>query len=156
VASALAMPFGAGTFDAATLIHVGMNIADKAGLFAQVRRVLKPGGRFCLYEVMRVADGDIPHPMPWAATAETSFVETPETYRRLLATAGFAVGDPIDRSAQVLAIGRAMRERAARTGVPPLGLHVLIGPASRERMGNVMRALESGTIAPVQMMARAA
>jgi hypothetical protein len=49
-----------------------------------------------------------------------------------------------------------MRERAARTGVPPLGLHVLIGPASRERMGNVMRALESGTIAPVQMMARAA
>jgi SAM-dependent methyltransferase len=156
VASALAMPFGAGTFDAATLIHVGMNIADKAGLFAQVRRVLKPGGRFCLYEVMRVADGDIPHPMPWAATAETSFVETPETYRRLLATAGFAVGDPIDRSAQVLAIGRAMRERAARTGVPPLGLHVLIGPASRERMGNVMRTLESGTIAPVQMMARAA
>jgi SAM-dependent methyltransferase len=156
VASALDMPFGAGSFDAATLIHVGMNIADKAGVFAQVRRVLKPGGRFCLYEVMRVADGDIPHPMPWAATEGTSFVETPETYRRLLAAAGFTVGDPIDRSAQVLAIGRAMRERAARTGVPPLGLHVLIGPASRERMGNVMRTLEAGTIAPVQMMARAA
>ncbi len=155
VASALDLPFDAGRFDAATLIHVGMNIADKAGLFAQVRRVLKPGGRFCLYEVMRVADGDIPHPMPWAATAETSFVETPQTYRRLLAAAGFAVDDAIDRTAQVLAIGRAMRERAAHGGVPPLGLHVLIGPTARERTGNVMRTLEAGTIAPVQMMARA-
>jgi len=44
--SALAMPFAAGSFEVATLIHVGMNIADKAGLFAEVRRVLRPGGRF--------------------------------------------------------------------------------------------------------------
>ena len=40
--SALDLPFDAGTFDAATLIHVGMNIADKARLFEEVRRVLKP------------------------------------------------------------------------------------------------------------------
>jgi len=26
-------------------MHVGMNIADKAKLFAEARRVLKPGGR---------------------------------------------------------------------------------------------------------------
>ncbi|MBV5325011.1 MAG: class I SAM-dependent methyltransferase, partial [Rhodospirillaceae bacterium] len=44
--SALALPFGVGSFDAATLIHVGMNIEDKASLFAEARRVLKPGGRF--------------------------------------------------------------------------------------------------------------
>jgi ubiquinone/menaquinone biosynthesis C-methylase UbiE len=39
--SALALPFPAGTFDAATLLHVGMNIADKPALFAEARRVLK-------------------------------------------------------------------------------------------------------------------
>src|SRR5262249_28744447 len=44
--NALAMPFADATFDAATLIHVGMNIADKAKLFGEVKRALKPGGRF--------------------------------------------------------------------------------------------------------------
>jgi ubiquinone/menaquinone biosynthesis C-methylase UbiE len=41
--SALAMPFSAGSFDAATLIHVGMNIADKGQLFREVKRILVPG-----------------------------------------------------------------------------------------------------------------
>ena len=48
--SALALPFEAGSFDLATMNHVGMNIADKATLFAEVRRVLRPGGRFMIYE----------------------------------------------------------------------------------------------------------
>ena len=32
------------SFDGAYMMHVGMNIADKAHLFAEVHRVLKPGG----------------------------------------------------------------------------------------------------------------
>ena len=44
--SALDLPFDAATFDAATLIHVGMNIKDKARLFGEVRRVLKSGAPF--------------------------------------------------------------------------------------------------------------
>ena len=67
-----------------------MNIADKATLFAEARRVLKAGARFGVYDAMRAGDGEIPYPMPWAETAETSFVETPATYRRLLEAAGFA------------------------------------------------------------------
>jgi len=48
-----------------------------------------------------------------------------------------------------------MRENAAINGVPPLSLHVLMGPASAERLGNVMKTLEAGTIAPIEMIARA-
>jgi len=154
--SALDMPFGSGTFDAATLIHVGMNIADKARLFAEVRRVLKPDGRFCVYEAMRGGDGPIPYPVPWAVDAGTSFVETPATYRRLLAEAGFVETASVDRTAEVLAVGRAMREAAARGTRPVAGLHVLIGPASREQGANVMRAVADGTIVPIQIIARAA
>lgn len=153
--SALAMPFPDAAFDAATLIHVGMNIADKAALFAEVRRVLKPGGRFGVYDIMRAGQGDLPYPMPWAATPETSFVEPPETYRRLLGEAGFTIEAEHDRSALALTLGREMRERAAIEGAPPLGLHILMGPATRERIGNVMAALERGLIAPVEMVARA-
>src|SRR3990170_204516 len=41
-ASALALPFENNTFDGAYMQHVGMNIADKAKLFGEVHRVLKP------------------------------------------------------------------------------------------------------------------
>ena len=67
--------------------------------------------------------------MPWAETAETSFVETPATYRRLLGKAGFKIEREENRRAFVLEAGaRDARERAAARGAPPLGIHVLIGP----------------------------
>lgn len=153
--SVLDLPFGAGTFDAATLIHVGMNIADKARLFDNVRRVLKPGGMFCVYDVMRAGTGDLPFPMPWAQSSETSFVETPETYRRLLDAAGFTIEREENRRAFVLDLAREMREKIEKNGLPPLNAHILIGPEARVRLGNVTATLERGTIAPVEMIARA-
>jgi SAM-dependent methyltransferase len=88
-ASALKMPFEAGSFDGAYMIHVGMNIADKAALFAEVRRVLKPGAVFGIHDVMREGEGEIRFPMPWASNADTSFVETASGYRQPLEAAGF-------------------------------------------------------------------
>jgi ubiquinone/menaquinone biosynthesis C-methylase UbiE len=154
--SALDLPFDAGTFDAATLIHVGMNIADKARLFEEVRRVLKPGAKFCLYEVMHAGEGELPYPMPWALTIETSFVETPETYRGLLSAAGFKIEAEENRRTFVLDGAREMRAKIERDGMPALNQHALLGPTARERLGNVMAALEGGIIAPIQMIARAA
>jgi ubiquinone/menaquinone biosynthesis C-methylase UbiE len=157
--SVLALPFEGARFDRATLIHVGMNIEDKAGMFSEVRRALRPGGVFLVYDIMRRDSGrsdtaELPYPQPWAQTAETSFVEPVETYRRLLEAAGFSIESEHDRRDQVLELGRAMRAQVAAHGVPPLGLHVLIGPASRERLGNVMSALERGCVAPIELVAR--
>jgi ubiquinone/menaquinone biosynthesis C-methylase UbiE len=154
-ASALDLPFDAGTFDAATLIHVGMNIEDKAKLFASVRRVLRPGALFGAYDVMRAAPDDLPYPMPWAKTPETSFVETPDIYRTLLTSAGFKIEREENRRAFALKLAAEMRERAAVHGAPALDQRVLMGPALRERLANVMSTLERGTIAPIEMIARA-
>jgi ubiquinone/menaquinone biosynthesis C-methylase UbiE len=153
--SALDLPLSPGAFDAATLIHVGMNIEDKAKLFQNVRRVLKPGGLFCAYDLMQVEAGDIPYPMPWAVTKETSFVEPPETYRRLLAAAGFKIEREENRREFVLKLSREMQEKVAIHGAPPLSLHVLVGPAMRERLANVMNTIGRGTLAPTEMIARA-
>lgn len=153
--SALALPFADGAFDGATMIHVCMNIVDKARLFSEARRVLKPGAKFSVYDVLRAGGGDIPYPMPWAETEATSFVESADVYRRLLSTTGFDVGREIDRSAFVLEVARQMRERAMQSGAPVLGLHVLIGPSAPQRLGNVMKALQAGIIAPVEFVARA-
>ncbi len=154
-ASALALPFEAATFDGAYTIHAAMNISEKGTLFAEARRVLKPGARFGVYDIMRVGDGEIPYPMPWAATVETSFVETVETYGDLLAAAGFAIDSETDRGDFVRDLGRGMREKAATDGPPPLSLHTVMGPATPERIANVMKTLEARTIAPIEIIARA-
>ena len=70
VGSATALPFEDASFDLALLLHVGMNVPDKAALFAEARRVLRDGGTFAIYEVMRVGDGDLAFPVPWAETAD--------------------------------------------------------------------------------------
>ena len=153
--SALSLPFPDATFDGATIIHVGMNIADKAKVFAEAHRVLKPGSRFGVYEAMRGRDGDLAYPMPWAETPATSFVETPATYRRLLEAAGFTIEHEVDRSALVAELGRKMRETAARDGLPAVGLQILLGPSLPARMGNALAAIDAGILAPTEIIARA-
>jgi SAM-dependent methyltransferase len=154
-ASGTALPFESESFDVATLIHVGMNVADKAALFAETRRVLKPGGRFGIYDIMLNDESALPYPMPWAATEETSFVEPIGTYRDLLASAGFRIDRERDRSELALKLGREMRENAERYGAPPLGPHLLMGAATKERLGNVTGSLARGSIAPVEIIASA-
>lgn len=154
-ASALALPFADHTFDAATLIHVGMNIKDKAKVFSEVFRVLRPHAHFVVYDVMRTAGGDLPYPMPWAATPATSFIRTPDEYRQMLTAAGFKIEGEVSRRDFALKLWQEMRRKIAEHGPPKLGLHVLMGEAAKERLGNVITTLERGIIAPIEMVMRA-
>lgn len=154
-ASALALPLPAARFDAALLIHVGMNIADKRRLFTEARRVLKPAARFGVYDIMRIDDGEIAYPTPWAATAATSFVASAATYRELLSDCGFVVEAEHSRRDEVLAVWQDMRARREKEGPPLLGLHILMGPEGPGRLANVIDALERGVIAPIEILARA-
>jgi SAM-dependent methyltransferase len=153
--SALAQPFPDGSFDAATLIHVGMNIEDKAQLFGELRRVLHKDARLGVYDIMHTDRGESRYPMPWAETLETSFVGSPAEYKQLLVEAGFVVEAEHDRTTLTLGLWQQMRARVAKEGAPPLSLHTLMGPATPERLANVMAALESGAIAPVALICRA-
>jgi SAM-dependent methyltransferase len=155
-ANALALPFADASFDGAYTIHVAMNIADKAGLLREARRVLKPGATFGIYDVMRAGAGDLPYPLPWALTPATSFVEPPAAYRQWLGDAGFAVVAERDRTAEVGEIIAGNRARLEREGPSALGPHTLMGEDWRERSANAGRALQEGLIAPVEIIARAA
>ncbi len=151
--SALALPFESGSFDRATLIHVGMNIEDKARLFAEIRRILKPGSRFGLYEIMQMREGMLPYPMPWAMEPETSFVCSPDVYRHLLEEAGFAVEQEQDRSAMAIRLVHEARARAAAGEARDQGFRTLMGPRAGERSSNVNMSVEGGLLAPIEMIA---
>jgi ubiquinone/menaquinone biosynthesis C-methylase UbiE len=155
-ASALAMPFADAAFDGAFTIHVAMNIADKPGLYAETRRVLKPGAIFATYDIMRgPAPGDLPYPLPWSPSAETSFVVTPAECRALHEKAGFAIVSERDRTGFVQDVIAKMRAATDKDGPPPLSRHILTGPDWKERAANIAAALQAGLLAPYEIIARA-
>ena len=138
------------TFTAATLVHVGMNIADKAGLFAAVASLLEPGGRFAIYDIMRIGDGDIALPLPFASEPEQSFVEGPDAYVAALDAAGFTCDEPVNRTAMALQAAAAAGEQ----GPPPASLLTVMGPDFATMFTNLGAAIRGGVLAPVQIIAR--
>ena len=154
-ASALSLPFEASTFDGAYMQHVGMNIADKAKLFSEVHRVLKPGGTFAIYDVMRCNDGTFRYPVPWAASEEANSIETPATYRALLTAEGFEVLNERNRADFAMDFFNALRVKIAQSGgSPAFGLQIVMGPTAPQKVSNMIGLVESGTIAPVMMICR--
>jgi ubiquinone/menaquinone biosynthesis C-methylase UbiE len=154
VGSALDLPFENGSFERATLFHVGMNIPDKDRLFAEVYRVLAPGGMFAVYDIMRTGEAEITYPVPWAATRANSFLETPETYWRALQRAGFEIVSQRDRREFAIEFFHRMMARIAESGPPPLGLHILMGKDAPSMRANMMANLEQGLVAPIEMICR--
>lgn len=154
-ASATCLPFDDASFDGAYLIHVGMNLSDKPAVFREVRRVLKPGAVFGIFDVMRTADTPIRFPVPWAATEETSFVDDSAAYRAALEAAGFRVTK--ERSRRAFAIEEAERAmaRVRESGPPALGLHLLMGERTQALLGNITAMMKEGLLDPVELIARA-
>ncbi|HEY9416686.1 MAG TPA: methyltransferase domain-containing protein [Pseudonocardia sp.] len=150
--SATALPFDDHSFDRACMLHVGMNIADKQAVFAEVVRVLTDDGTFGLYDVMRTGTVEPTYPVPWASTSATSFLGEPAHYRELLSSAGLSVALERDRSEFGVAFFRRLRAVIAESGPPALGLHILMGQDAATKVANMIDNLERGLIAPVEMI----
>lgn len=154
--SALELPFAEGGFDGAYMFHVGMNIEDKSRLFREVRRIMTASGVFGIYDVMRIADGDLSYPVPWASGPESSFVADAASYRRLLVAEGFEVLKERDRRDFALEVFAQMRARGAAAGPGPLGLHIVMGASAAQKIRNMIGDISSGLIAPTELICRVA
>ena len=154
VGSATAMPFPDASFDLALLLHVGMNIPDKQALFREARRVLRGGGTFAIYEVMRLGDGKLAYPAPWAETESLSAIATPDAYRQAARAAGLVLVEEEARTSIALDFFARLQAQTASATPPPLGLHTLMGPTIKEKVANMIAAIRAGTIGPVQMIFR--
>jgi ubiquinone/menaquinone biosynthesis C-methylase UbiE/uncharacterized protein (DUF1330 family) len=155
-ASALNMPFESESFDGAYMMHVGMNIEDKPKLFAEVRRVLKPGALLAVYDVMRRGEAQPTFPVPCAMTAETAFIVTVPDYRRELQAAGFDIVSERDRLEVAREFFRQQQARAAQGETPsPLGIHLLLKDAAPQILANTVGLFERGVLTPTELICRA-
>lgn len=138
-----ALDLPAGGFDVAYTQHVVMNIHDRAAAYAELRRVLRPGGRFGFYDLL-AAPGGPPHfPLPWASDPAASHLLTEEETRAALAAAGFA---PLAWQDQTeLALRWFAAQRAAP---PPPGptLGIAMGPGFAAMAANLARSLAEGRL----------
>ena len=150
---ALAMRFADASFDVVWTQHVAMNIADRAGLYAEIFRVTRPGGRLAVYDILQGPGGEVLFPVPWASRPELSHLVRPEEMRRLLEAAGFRIGAWRDVSAPGREWFAAIAERARTHGLPPLGIHLLFGEERPAIVANQVRNLAEGRIELLQVVA---
>jgi ubiquinone/menaquinone biosynthesis C-methylase UbiE len=153
--SALNLPFDSQVFDRAYMIHVGMNISDKAAAYREVRRVLKTGGLFAVFDILRIADGPIRYPVPWAMSQDTSFVADVIGYRNALQIAGFRITHERSRRAFAIDFTERTMARMAQTAPPALGLHLLLGDKMPQMAKNILAIMQEGLLEPVELFTRA-
>jgi SAM-dependent methyltransferase len=146
-ANALAMPFPDASFDVVWTQHASMNIADKQGLYRQMARVVRVGGRLAFFDVLAGPNQPIHFPVPWASDPSFNFLLTPEETRTLIAKSGFRevawmAGEELE--AELERIDPA----AEPSPHPPLDPGLLNGPNGPQMGANVGRNSEEGRILP--------
>lgn len=146
-ATATGLPDGA--MDGALTVHVAMNIPAKPALYAEAFRVLRPGGRFVVYDVLQGEGGSVRYPVPWANDETTSFLATPDEMREMLAAAGFDLVSEADSSDAGLAWFRDVRDRISREGPPPVTFAAFLGDAFGQMAANQVANLAERRIRTV-------
>ena len=138
------------------MLHVGMNIADKAGLFSEVYRLLRPGAVFGVYDVMKTGNDELKYPVPWSSVPDTSALATQAQYVAALQQAGFDVIEVHNRREFAADFFAETRERMAAAGQtpPPLGVHIAMGENAPAKITNMVENIAAGCCAPVEIIVR--
>ena len=148
------LPFPDQTFDVVWTEHVAMNIPDKALLYQEMYRVLKPGGTLAIYDVLAGPSGLALFPVPWARTPNTSFLVQPDELRKLLEETGFTITDWSDTTERARTWFVSLAEKIQKEGLPSIGFHILMGADFKVMAHNQGRNLQEGRIVLAQIIAR--
>jgi SAM-dependent methyltransferase len=150
-ADALSLPFDTDTFDLAWTQHVAMNIVDRAALYREAARVLRPGGHLAIFDVIAASGGPLHFPVPWANGPQTSFLMTEDQMHRALTERGFRSVSWIDTTqAGIEWFAQRQKQQVKQSAPPAFGLHLAMGPGFGEMTANLARNLREGRAELVQ------
>ncbi len=153
--SALALPFPDHQFDVVWMEHMQMNIPEKSALLAEVHRVLQPGGLFVFHEVFAGKCSSPHFPVPWASTADESFLVTVLEFRKKLSQQRFRTlfwEDVTAQSAEWLA---KSLQRITGHGFPPVGIQLLMGDDALEKLTNLSKNISGNKLQIVRAIVEA-
>jgi SAM-dependent methyltransferase len=144
------LPFEDATFTLMFSQHVQMNVADKALLYGEARRVLVDGGLLAVWDIVAGDGGEPDFPMPWADRPEYSHLTTPNRLRTAVETAGFEIEQWNDLTGQAA----AMMQTLLALPPSPIGLQAFV-PNFETKAHNLTAALADGRLRAIQGIARA-
>lgn len=144
---ALRLPFPDEAFDVVWTMQAQMNISDKRGFYTELRRVLRPGGRFIFQDICAGSGEPLQFPVPWASEPAQSHLIGLPALRALLHELGFEERVWRDVSKATVA-WRAARPLPARP--PALDTHLIMGERAAEKQKNSGANLREGRTAYVQ------
>lgn len=151
--NALSLPFEDGSFAAAYTQHVAMNISDKAALYAEAARVLRPGATFVVYDMLRGPGGPVRFPVPWSADGSTSFLVDLQELRHLLEAAGFTVEEYRDSREGAVDWFEVRMAAAAAGKAPPVSIRLLLGQQMAPAFANLLANLRAAAVVPTMVRA---
>lgn len=143
------LPFADGAFEVAWTQALMQNIADKRTLFSELHRVLLPGGRLAIFEVLSGPGGAAQFPLPWADHPSESFLLSGAELREIAEQAGFTVSLWQEGADALANIGRVAEAQPPAQPDRGIGLHLLM-PNFAERMASVARNLAEQRIGLLQ------
>lgn len=152
--SATDLPVADAAFDAVWSQNMMMNVPDKAAFFAEVARVLKPGGLFALEAVLSGNGQALYFPTFWASRTEINFLISHDELLSLLDATGLEAIALADTTAQVIESGRKRRAALAAEGPPQLTIAVIVPDDVETKMQNSLRNIEDGRTITVKAVYR--
>lgn len=153
-ADALSLPFDNESFDIIWMQHVVTNVADKAALFTEISRLLKPGGSLAFHEYLKGNEEKLRYPVFWAAESSISFLSTVEPMKRILTKSGFKERTWHDTTERSIAFFEKVSRSNQRGDRPPLGTRLILGEDASLKVANVLHNLRSGATLVVQAVYR--
>ena len=140
------LPYPSDQFDLVITQHVQMCIADKQKLYSEVKRVLKKGGLFIYYDVLKKSEKALTYPLPWVDNEANNFLISSKQLESTLNSLGFTKQSSEDQSSKGSEFLTAFLTKADKKPSILTGQKILMGDNALEKVTNLHQALKDGIL----------
>jgi ubiquinone/menaquinone biosynthesis C-methylase UbiE len=151
--SALELPYEDESFDIVWTEHVQMHIADKNRFYAEIARVLKPGGRLLFHDIFRGPGGPPLYPTPWAEDESISTLATETEARSIIEQLGLEIDQWLEKVQASIEFCKMKVAQIESDGPPAMGTHLLMGDNAKDKLQNYLRNLSEDRVSVAMGMA---
>ncbi|GGG30750.1 SAM-dependent methyltransferase [Dokdonia pacifica] len=144
--NATELPFEDNHFDVVWTQHVQMNIPNKKKFYSEINRVLKTGGHFLFYDILKKGNGEVNYPMPWASDSNLSFLFKSEEMNDFLEEFGLTKKQSTNHTQAGIDFFDVLVAKLKELGPPKMGLNVLMGETTKPKLMNLLTHLRSGDL----------